>query len=78
MKYFSVNLNGDRVEVGNIKFRLIEDLVAWACGVPQEGENWFKNQWFNKDKYTPFLRKEHVDQEWSEGILQDYLKSKYW
>lgn len=30
---FTLNLNGDKVQVGNVKLKLTEALVARACGI---------------------------------------------
>lgn len=43
-KYFSTSFNGTEVEIGEIKFALIESYIVEAIELPRLGERWFKNK----------------------------------
>lgn len=57
----------------DVEFKLIEKLVAQACEILQRGERWF----INKNLCASFLLAEHANPDWSKGILQMFLWSKY-
>lgn len=48
MKTFARSFNDVEVEVGDLKFSIIEASIAVATELPQEGEWWFKNKDFDE------------------------------
>lgn len=46
-KTFARSFNGLEVEVGDLKFIVIEAFIAAAKELQQEGERWFKNKSFD-------------------------------
>ena len=40
---FAESFDGERATVGNLNFRLSEDILAQIIGLPQQGERFFKN-----------------------------------
>ena len=47
-KTFARPFNGMEVEVGDIKFSVMEASIAAAMEIPQEEERWFKNKEFDE------------------------------
>ena len=48
-KSFTRVFDGVEVEIGDIKFTVIELLIVEAIGLPQIGEKWFKNRIVEKE-----------------------------
>ena len=52
---FAKTFNGEGVIVGNLHFRLSEDILAQIIGLPQQGERFFKTKQFKEKAWIPFL-----------------------
>ena len=52
---FAETFDGERVRVGNLQFRLSEDILAQVTGLPQQGERFFKTKQFKEKVWMPFL-----------------------
>lgn len=48
-KCFTGDFYGVIVEIGDIKFTVIESFIAEATRVPRIGEKWFKNKGIEKE-----------------------------
>ena len=46
-KTFAWSFNGSEVEIGDVKFIIIESFIAEAAELPRQGERWFKNKEFH-------------------------------
>lgn len=55
MKILARSFNNMEVEIGDIKFPIIEASIAAETELPQEGEGWFKNKDFNERAWTIIL-----------------------
>ena len=71
-KAFCQSFDGSRVQVGGLKFAIIEESISHAIGVLPEGERWYKRQTINKD-YSQFLLPAHKNPDWSRGIQRAFL-----
>jgi len=54
-KTFARSFNGVEVEVGDLKFSVIEASIVAAMELPQEGERWFKNKIFYEGAWRVIL-----------------------
>ena len=45
---FTETFDGEKVVVGNLHFRLSEDILAQITGLPQQGERFFKTKQFKE------------------------------
>ena len=52
---FAETFDGEGVIVGNLHFRLSEDILAQITGLPQQGEIFFKTKQFKEKAWIPFL-----------------------
>lgn len=77
MKAFALNIKGYQVQVGDLHFRLTEELVSKACRLLQDGDRWIKNRRFGKEICIPFLKEDPLNLSWGKGISPYLLKCKY-
>ena len=59
---FADLFDGERAIVGNLNFRLSEDILAQIIGLPQQGERFFKTKQFKEKGWIPFLCRLGQDQ----------------
>ena len=77
-KYFARAFDRVEVKVGDIKFAVIESLVAEATVLPNMGERWFKNRGIIGEEWKAFLKKPGMDTSiFKKGIPSTTLKGKW-
>lgn len=54
-KSFAKAFDGVEVEIGDIKFVVIESLIAKATDLSKGGERWFKNKGIESEEWRIFL-----------------------
>ena len=66
---FAESFDGERSIVGNLNFRLSEDILAQIIGLPQQGERLFKTKQFKEKAWITFLCKSRAGSvNWKKGI----------
>ena len=71
---FADSFDGERATVGNLNFRLSEDILAQIVGLPQQGERFFKTKQFKEKAWIPFLcRSREGAVNWKKGIPRSWL-----
>lgn len=60
-KAFAQSFDGQMVEIGDLKLTVTEATVANAIGLPQEGEQWFKNKSVDEQAWRFMLRNSGMD-----------------
>ena len=71
---FAETFDGERVIVGNLNFRLSEDILAQIIGLPQQGERFFKTKQFKEKAWIPFLCRSRAGSvNWKKGIPRSWL-----
>jgi hypothetical protein len=73
---FSQSFNGMTVTVGDLNFEVTEQYIADVCGLPLDGEHWFKNQFIVGD-CNQFLKYEYKNPPWSHWMPICMLKPKW-
>ena len=53
---FAQSLDGQQAPVGSLKFKVIEDFISGATGLPMAGEKWFKRKTVRIGDFTKFLK----------------------
>lgn len=77
-KNFAQSFDGTEVEIGNVKFVVIESLIAEATEFPRTGEKWFKNRGIKGEDWKGFLKKLSMDTTiFRKCIPSSALKSKW-
>ena len=77
-KTFSNSFDGMEVEIGDIKFTIMESLIIEATKLPRSGEKWFKNRGINGEDWKLFLKNPNMDTTiFKKGIPSTTLKSKW-
>jgi hypothetical protein len=64
---FAQYFNGTNVSIGDLNFEATEQYIADVCGLPLDGERWFKNQFIARD-CSQFLKVEYQNPPWSHGM----------
>ena len=71
---FAETFDGEKVVVGNLHFRLSEDILAQIIGLPQQGERFFKTKQFKEKAWIPFLCRSRAGSvNWKKGIPRSWL-----
>ena len=71
---FADSFDGERAIVGNLNFRLTEDILAQIIGLPQQGEIFFKTKQLKEKAWIPFLcRSREGSVNWKKGIPRSWL-----
>lgn len=66
------------MEIGDIKFAVIESFIAEAIELPRQGERWFKNMEFHGESWKVILRNLGMDVTvFRKGIPISALKNKW-
>jgi len=77
-KSFSRSFDGMEVEIGDIKFAVIESFIAEATKLPMLGERWFKNKEFHDESWKVILKYLGMDTlVFRKGIPISALKNKW-
>ena len=71
---FVETYKGDRVVIGSLDFTVDRDFISEAIGLPQIVENWFKGKMVLAMDCNVFLKDEHANLDWKDGILTSCLK----
>lgn len=78
IKSFARWFDGTKVEIGDIKFAVIESYIAEATELPRHGERWFKNKEFHSESWKVILKNLGLDiSVFRKGIPISTLKSKW-
>ena len=71
---FAETFDGERVIVGNLHFRLSEDILAQVTSLPQQGERFFKTKQFKEKAWMSFLCRSRAGSvNWKKGIPRSWL-----
>lgn len=70
---FILSLNGNTVTVKDFSFRISEDFISEAIGVPRQGEAWFKNAALTEVDLNHFMKPEHENPPWALGFPREFL-----
>ena len=73
---FAQSFDGQQVRVGSLKFKVTEDFISEATGLPMAGERWFKRKTVRIGDFTKFLKPQYsmVDKC---GIPASWLKEDW-
>jgi hypothetical protein len=61
---FAQSLNGQQVSVGSLKFKVTEDFIFEASGLPMAGERWYKKKTMRIGDFTAFLKPQYSMVDW--------------
>ena len=75
-RVFAASFDGIKAQVGDIKFRLTEELVSQAIGLPQIGEHWYKGKHVKNDDWKEFLTPAHWKTKYKSGFPSRLLMKK--
>lgn len=77
-KAFARSFNGHAVEVGDLKFTIIEATIATTTILPQEGEIWFKNRGLDDQGWKVMLKNPGMDTSiFTKGIHVHVIKEEW-
>jgi hypothetical protein len=74
---FAKNFDGFQIQVGDIIIQVTKHSIVVACGLFVRGERWFKKKKLPRDLCNQFLVAEHHNPDWSQGILNKWLKEEW-
>lgn len=74
---FAQSFDGENVKVSNLKFKVIEESISRATGLPSTGEPFFKGGQRNVSGCAKFLKPTYQTLSWSKGVLHSCLDEKW-
>ena len=74
---FAETYDARRVIVWNLDFIVDKEFIYEATGFPQIGELWFKGKMVLAMDFNIFLKEQHVDPNWKNGIPTHWLKEEW-
>ena len=73
-KQFSFSFNGEKALVGNVSFRISEDIIAQTLEISPKGEKYFKTKQFKEKSWTQFMSRSRVSSvNWKKGVPRSWL-----
>jgi hypothetical protein len=72
-----LSYDGESVQLGDLKLKIIEPTIAKATELPSTKENYFKGIIVDKGIYKQFLKPKHIDPYWTKGISRGWIKEEY-
>lgn len=74
---FSLSFDGVQVQLGDLRFKVIEQSIVEALSLRQTGERWYKGQALGATNLNFFLKTEHHNLVWKKGVPKDWLKEEW-
>lgn len=74
---FVETYNGGRVVIESLDFIVDRKFISKATGLPQIGKQWFKGKTVLAMHFNLFLKDEHANPDWKNGVLTHWLKEEW-
>ena len=74
---FALFFDGVHVELGDLRFEVIEQSITEALSPPQTSERWYKGQALNAIDLNFFLIYEYHNPVWKKGVSKGWLKEEW-
>lgn len=71
---FVETYDGKRAIVGSVEFIVDQEFISEATGFPQLGKLWFKGRMVLAMDYNTFLKEDHFDPDWKNGVPTHWLQ----
>lgn len=74
---FFLSFDGVQVQLGTLKFEVTKKSIARALFLPQTGECWYKGLAFDAIYLNFFVKFEHHNPVWKNGVPKDWMKEEW-
>lgn len=74
---FAWSFDGENAQVGNLSFRITDESVSRAIGLPTDSEKVFKGGQLEVANCTMFLKPTYRSISWTKGVLRSCIEEQW-